>query len=109
MLLNWVFSQKLIGEHPRLEFDKPKLSEDGRWLVSGKMIVEFTQGPFVSAEDQHFSPGTGLAIAVPFSDAQDEKDAIMQAAKRLRQVAAEIEEIASALLTVPDKALQSPK
>lgn len=102
VLLNQLSFNKLIGDRPRIEYGPPKLDADGNWLMSGKLIVEFTQGPFVpAAEGQHFfKDGTGLAIAVPFADAKNERDAIGQAVERLRQVAAEIDDVAKALLTI---------
>jgi hypothetical protein len=103
MFISNIFSSKLIGDHPRIELNNPKLSEDGAWLVSGKVIVEFFQGPSVPADKENFEKGNGLAIAVPFSDAENEHAAILQAAQRLRQISSEIAEIASALQSLAEQ------
>jgi hypothetical protein len=87
----------LVGGRPRIEFDKPKAS-DGKWVVSGKIILEFVQGPFVPADRATFDRGRGLEIAVPFEDAADEQDAIKQAATHLQQVGQEILEGVAGLL-----------
>jgi hypothetical protein len=101
MLFDGFASNKLVGGRPRIEFDSPKLGKDGDFLVSGKLIVEFTQGPFVQISPGEMrKEGPILAIAVPFADAKNEKDAVQQAAERLRQVGTEIEEVAAALLQI---------
>ena len=102
MLFDGFSSNKLVGGRPRIEFDPPKLGKDGEWLVSGKLIAEFTQGPFVQTfpGDELRRKGTTLSVAVPFADAKDEKDAIRQAGERLRQVGSEVEEVADALLKI---------
>jgi hypothetical protein len=100
LLLNQLSFNKLIGDRPRIEYGAPKNDADGNWVLSGKVIVEFVQGPFVPTEGENFKTGTGLAIAVPFSDAKNEREALRQAAGYLQQVSAEIREVADALLQI---------
>ena len=98
MMLSGFSISLLTDGRPKLEFDKPKISNDGQWLLSGKMIVEFTPGPSVPVSSQGYDNAKGLEIAVAFSDAANEQEAIFQAAKALRQIGSEIEQVASALL-----------
>ncbi len=93
----------LVGGRPRIEYDKPTVS-DGKWVVSGKIILEFVQGPFVPADRPTFDGGRGLEIAVPFENATYEQDAIKQAAARLKQLGEEIQQVAGLL---PGEALTS--
>jgi hypothetical protein len=97
VLIENISSPRLMGDHPRIEFAPPKINDKGGWLVSGKLIVEFTQGPFVPPDRDYFDPGKGLAIAVPFSDAESESGAILQAVAQLQQISREIDDIASDL------------
>jgi hypothetical protein len=79
-----------------LEFDKPKASADGHWLLSGKLIVKFKAGPEVPI---HGENGSGLHIAVPFLNAANEQEAVHQAAKILEKLGSAIGQVASGLLT----------
>jgi hypothetical protein len=50
-------------------FDERAVDSNGRWLLSGKMIVEFKPSSGVSK---------GLEIEVPFSNAANEREAAQQ-------------------------------
>jgi hypothetical protein len=84
MKFNEIALTTLIGDRPRIEYGPPKPNDDGNWLTSGKLIVEFVQGPFVPVTGKSFEDNTGLAIAVPFEDAKNEQDALLQAAEHLK-------------------------
>jgi hypothetical protein len=92
-------SKAIIGDRPKMEFNKPKIGADGRWLLSGKMIVKFKPGPAVLVDELDRESDKGLQLAIPFADAKDEQDALAQAAKALQQIGKEIQEAASDLAT----------
>jgi hypothetical protein len=93
MSLSEFRSQLLMGERPKLKFDEPRVSQGGQWLLSGRMIVEFSPHHFVPVEGETF-----LKIEAPFSDARDENDAVQQAARALQKIAEDIEKVAAGLV-----------
>jgi hypothetical protein len=95
MSLSGFRSRLLVGERPKLEFDEPRVGQDGQWLLSGRMVVVFSPTASLAV-----GPETFLKIEASFSDARSENDAVQQAARALRKIGEDLENLAAALLAV---------
>ena len=97
MRLSSITMTSLVGGRPRLEYEKPIL-EDGKWLVSGKMIVEFKPTANLSDTAQVYGGAKGLTIEAPFSRSVGEDDAVKQASQYLEKIGSEIAQVGMVLL-----------
>ncbi len=99
MNLDKFSSNQLVDSRPKLESDKPVL-RDGKWHVSGKMIVDFVS---TQKSPPGHPPHSGLRLDLGYVDAIDEEDAVRQASLRLEEIAVQVSTVAAELLASIDR------